>query len=119
MNYYDRLSRMALCLLLLLGTFSCKETPPLSLKVMSKVLLKMHLAESYAQALPKKENSTVHKDPDSLLKYHSMVLDEFHISKASFQKNINYYKKHPDLLDSIYQLVLSDVAILQAKNSKK
>lgn len=86
---------------------------------MSKVLLKMHLAESYAQALPKKDNSTVHKDPDSLLKYHTIILDEFHISKVTFEKNINYYKKHPDLLDSIYQLVLADVAILQAKNSKK
>ncbi len=79
----------------------------------------MHIAEGYAQALPKKENSTVPKNPDSLLKYHAMILDEYRISKNEFQTSLNYYKKHPDLLDSIYQLVLADVVILQAKNNKK
>jgi Domain of unknown function (DUF4296) len=119
MNCFDKLRFVLIAFLMVLGSSSCKEAQPLPLNVMSKILLKMHLAESYAQALPKRENSTVYKDPDSLLKHHAVILDEHRISKEEFEKSLNYYKKHPDLLDSIYQLILADVAILQAKNSKK
>ena len=108
-----------LLLVLSICWLSCHEKAYLPIGTMSKILLKMHLAEGYAQVLPKELNSTVYKNEDSLLKYDAMILKEFKLSKQDFQYNLNYYKQHPELLDSVYLIILSDIAILQAKNNKK
>ncbi len=105
---------------------ACNKPAHLPMNKMSKILLKMHLAEGYAQVLPKNEpltdgksGSMVLKNEDSLLKYNAMILKEFNITKTDFQQSLQYYKRNPELLDSIYQMVLSDIAILQAENKKK
>lgn len=102
-----------------LFVLACQKAEPIPLKKMSEILLKMHIAEGYAQVMPKGENSTAFKNLDSLLMYDSMILKEYKISKQQFQASIQYYKKKPELLDSIYQIMLSEVAVLQAKNNKK
>lgn len=105
---------------------ACNKSDHLPMGKMSKILLKMHLAEGYAQVLPKNEpltdgksGSMLLKNEDSLLKYNAMILKEFNITKTDFQNSLQYYKRNPELLDSIYQMVLSDIAILQAENKKK
>ncbi len=109
---------------LLLLADSCRKKEPLSLKTMSKVLLKMHLAESYVRSIPRtpKPNDSLaaavpFMHDDSLLKYNAQILKEFKITKADFTASLDYYKQKPLLLDSIYQIVLSDIAVMQAKHT--
>lgn len=85
----------------------------------------MHLAESYTKSIPRTQtipDSTgviLFTPEDSLLKYNAMILKEFGISKTEFQNSLDHYKKDPVLLDSIYQMILSDIAIMQAKTPTK
>ena len=82
----------------------------------------MHLAEGYTRVIPRLQNlpdGVTMKQDDSLLKYNAMILKEFNITKTDFQNSLDYYKKRPVLLDSIYQIILADIAILQANNKKK
>ena len=118
-NFSSKLIRFFIPVMFAITLFACSKEKHLSIPVMSKILLKMHLAEGYAMVLPKDENKTLFKNEDSLLKYNAMILKEFKITKTDFDNSLQYYKKNPVLLDSIYQIVLSDIAILQANQKKK
>lgn len=110
-------------MLLLAG--ACKKNTNIPVKKMSKILLSMHLAESYTRSIPRSKtipdsNGLILFTPeDSLLKYNAMILKEFKISKTEFRNSLDYYKRNPVLLDSIYQMILADIAIMQAKTDKK
>ena len=82
---------------------------------MSKILLKMHIAEGYASVLPKEVNSNQLKNMDSLIVFDNTILKEFNISKKTFDENINYYKTQPAKLDSIYLNILNEISLLQTK----
>ena len=82
---------------------------------MSKILLKMHIAEGYASVLPKEVNSNQLKNMDSLIVFDNTILKEFNISKKTFDENINYYKTQPAKLDSIYLIILNEISLLQTK----
>ncbi len=95
---------------------SCISTPgPIPVPKMTKILLEMHLAESYAQHMPKDSGQTSIKNEDSLLVYNAQILKANQITEKDFQNSINWYKTKPELLDSIYQTLLTDIAILQSK----
>lgn len=97
----------------------CKQDkPPINPEQMSSLLLELHLAEAYAQQLAK-ENATIsYKNEDSLLVFNAEILKRQKISEADFRKSLNWYKSRPELLDSIYQNILSNIAILNAKYNK-
>lgn len=77
----------------------------------------MHLAEAYSQIIPKDSTKQFMKNIDSLEYFDATILKEFHISQQKFNQDIEYYKTQPQLLDSIYQLILSELTILQAKQN--
>lgn len=84
---------------------------------MSGVLLDMHLAESYAQQIPGNKGADL-KNQDSLLRFNADILRKHRVTEAQFKTSINWYKQRPDLLDSIYQSILSEYIIMQAKVNK-
>ena len=111
-----------LFLSLLLGIFtfasSCKQDkPPLSPEQMCKLLLELHLAEAYAQQLPNSA-ATNYKNADSLFMFNAEILKRQNVSEMDFRKSLNWYKSRPELLDSIYQTILSNIAILNSKYNK-
>jgi len=100
--------------------FSCNNTPePLPLETMSKILTEMYVAESYAQFVPKDSTQLDSKNQDSLKKYVSAILFENNTNETAFKQSIDWYKSRPDLFDSIYQQVLTDLAIWQTKVDRK
>lgn len=104
---------------MMLSFLACKEKyTPLSHAKMSKILMELHIAESYAQFATKDSNQTSYKNEDTLLLYNAQILMNNKISEQEFQKSIDWYKVHPELLDSIYQKILSDIAILTSKHNK-
>ncbi len=105
-------------LIILIGTLytSCNTSPePIPINKMTKLLLEMHLAEAYAQHMPKDSGQTSIKNEDSLLIYNAQILKANNITEKDFQNSINWYKTKPELLDSIYQTMLTDITILQSK----
>lgn len=98
---------------------SCgNEFKPLPIHKMSEVLLEMHIAESLSQQMPKDSNQTSYKNEDSLLVFNAEILNKYHISESTFKANIDWYKTQPEMLDSVYQNILSEIAILQSKENK-
>jgi hypothetical protein len=93
---------------------ACKEKEPtLSIKTMSSVLKDMHIAEAYAQHMKKDSTNPTIKNADSLFVYNAEILEKHHLNEKEFYKNIDWYKNHPELLDSIYQNILTEIAIYQ------
>jgi len=105
---------IALCSLVCCQT----DKPPISIDQMSKVLLDMHLAESYAQQMPKPVDHYTLKNEDSLRKYHAGILKKYQLSEKQFLQDLHWYTNHPTLLDSVYQIMLTDIAILQTRNNR-
>lgn len=107
---------IGLSLILIAG---CKQDkPPLGPEQMSKLLLELHLAEAYAQQIPRETETISYKNEDSLLIFNAEILKRLRVSESDFRKSLNWYKSRPELLDSIYQTILSDIAILNSKYNK-
>lgn len=79
----------------------------------------MHLADSYAQFATAKDSlSHEIKNQDTLKWSYARVFQIHKVSENEFKDNLNWYKKHPDLLDSVYEKVLSTLAIYQSKQNR-
>lgn len=105
--------------LFIAGAVSCRQEPePLPMDKMSHLLLEMHVAESFAQYAPKDSSRHELKNRDSLARYYSLILKENGLNEEDFRRSMAYYKKRPDLLDSIYQQILADLSILQSRINK-
>lgn len=114
------MSVRSICLFLLLAFISaCREAaPPLTPKRMGALLLDLHLAEAYAQQIPRPESQVSMRNEDSLKAFQAGILTRHGLSESAFRKAINWYTSHPEMLDSVYQNILSEIAILAAKENK-
>jgi hypothetical protein len=93
--------------------------PSISPAKMSSMLTDMHLADAYAQFSTSKDSlSHEIKNEDTLKWSYARVFQIHKVSEKEFKDNLNWYKKHPDLLDSVYQKVLSSLAIYQSKQNR-
>lgn len=98
---------------------SCNQNQKiLPRETLRSMLLDMELAESYVQHI---RTDSLHKTvsiADSLLRYNAEILKRYGSTENDFKVTMNYYRKHPTLLDSLYQDLLTDVSILQSKRKK-
>ena len=85
---------------------------------MGRVLLDMHLAEAYAQQIPRPEGQISMRNEDSLKVFQARILNKHGITESSFRNATNWYTSHPEMLDSVYQNILSEITILSAKENK-
>lgn len=110
-------------LVLLVAVLSCsekKQKPPISLDEMQLLLLDLHLAESYSVGLyPDSLKKKFDKNPDSLAVYYAAVFRHHNINADEFKEVMDWYKQHPDMLDSLYNRVLDKANELQAEQDKK
>jgi hypothetical protein len=111
-----RLTRLIVFLALI---SACREaSPPLAPEKMGRVLLDMHLAEAYAQQIPRPEGQISMRNEDSLKVFQARILNKHGISESAFRNATNWYTSHPEMLDSVYQNILSEITILAAKENK-
>jgi len=87
-------------------------------KKMTQLLLELHLAESLAQHLPKDSLQNEIKNRDSLAIFTKEIFTHNKVTEKEFLQSIEWYKSKPDLLDSMYQNILSEIAILNSKKVK-
>lgn len=86
---------------------SCKvtpnSTPPVPAEKMQKVLLDLHVAEVYSSMLDDSLHQARNKNMDSLAGYYSDVFAHHHITREEFAQGVEWYKKHPSEMDSLYK----------------
>jgi hypothetical protein len=87
---------------------SCKQKdkPPIDDAKMEKLLVDIGLAEAYATLVNDSLHKQRDKNMDSLAVYYQAVLKHHSISLQQFQQALDWYKKHPRELDSLYNRVL-------------
>lgn len=95
----------------------CKsKMPSISQKEMTSILLDMHIADSYAQILPKTDSNSIElKNKDSLKKFYADIFQIHHINENEFKENLDWYGLNTIIMDSMYQSILADLSLLQVK----
>jgi hypothetical protein len=101
---------------------ACKqgqETPPIPEEKMKKVLVDIHLAETYSQGLGDSVANKFEKNSDSLTGFYTSILKHYDLSFKDFNKALDWYKKRPVKLDSLYGKVLTQLIELKAQRGIK
>ena len=106
------------CALLLL--FSCKQKSAfsgdhLSRDLMQKVILDVNLAEAYSISAKDSLHKVGTKNVDSLPAFYKRVFDHYKITEAEFNTSLEWYKSHPEELDSVYAHIIPIANKLQAQ----
>ena len=87
----------------------------LSREMMEKVLLDINLAEAYSISAKDSVHKPGTKNMDSLSAFYKRVFDHYKITDAEFNSSLEWYKGHPEELDSVYAHIIPLANNLQAK----
>ena len=87
--------------------------------MMKKVLLDIHLAEAYSITLKDSLHRAGTKNTDSLAVFYNDIFNHYHITQEQFTQSLNWYKDHPEDLDTIYNNMIPQVVGMQAAAGKK
>ena len=83
-------------------------------------MVDLHMAEAYSVGLyPDSTRKKFDKNPDSLAVYYASVLKHHNLDVIQFKKAVDWYKQHPEMLDSLYNRVLDQASELEAELEKK
>jgi hypothetical protein len=111
---------LVICILVL----SCKHNSNfsgdhLSPKVMQKVMLDITLAEAYSITKKDSLHKGGTKNTDSLAVYYKDIFAHYKITKEQFTQSLNWYKNHPDDMDTMYNNIIPIVTRWQSQPAKK
>lgn len=95
--------------LILFAACDQKEQPPVNADKMQKILTDLHVAEAYSAMVSDTLHIARNKNYDSLAVYYKDILSHHKVTEDEFIKGIDWYKRRPDLLDSVYVNVLNNL----------
>ena len=103
--------------------FACKgkgdfKNGRLSPKVMQDVLLDINLAEAYSTLKKDSSHLPGTKNMDSLGVYYKDIFAHHKITQEQFMQSLNWYKDHPDDMDSLYNNMIPRITKWQAQPLK-
>jgi hypothetical protein len=101
---------------------ACKqgqEVPPVPQEKMGKILVDIHLAETYSQGLGDSVTNKFEKNTDSLTGFYTSILKHYDLSFKEFNEALEWYKERPIILDSLYSKVLVQLIELKAQKGIK
>ena len=70
--------------------------------VMQKILLDINMAEAYSITVKDAGHPGGTKNVDSLPHYYKDILAHYKITEAQLTQSLNWYKAHPDEMDTLY-----------------
>lgn len=99
----------------LLGACDTQTRPDIPKDEMQKILIDLHYAEAWSiiQNRDSIRHNTNIRNPDSLAKYYKTILNHYGLSADELIKNLEWYKLHPDELDSIYIYMIPKTSSLE------
>lgn len=115
MKYYT------ISLLLLLGLPACKHAakakPDNSIDAkdhvspvkMGRILTDIHYAEAYSTMVKDSLHKGNSKNIDSLAYFYKSIFAHYHITQQQFDENVEWYRQHPDQLDTAYARVITEI----------
>ena len=86
---------------------------------MQKVLLDVNLAEAYSLTIKDSLHRRGSKNLDSLAVFYKDIFAHYHITKEQFTVSLDWYKNHPEELDTIYNNMLPIATKWQSLPVKK
>lgn len=120
----NRVFVLILCLLMCsIFIFSCddssKNKPPVSPEKMTDILTDLHLADAHSQGLGTIGGNVYTKNKDSLAVFYNSILKHHNLSYDELKKNLDWYHHHPQILDSVYVMVVQKIEQYQMADSAK
>lgn len=112
---------------LFLGIISCSTPehqeellePVLSEEVMIDLLVDIHIAETVGkEAKRKRKKDTIYQKKDIQQRYQE-VFKIHQIHPPDFQQTFDYYIKHPDQLEKVYEEVVNKITEMEGKGKTK
>lgn len=99
---------------------ACKEAPGKHLpqKKMEDVLLDLAMAEAYSGVTRDNLHPSGAKNIDSLAYYYRQILDHHKVSVEEFRQSIDWYKAHPDVLDTMCNNMMNKGGRIQTEAAK-
>jgi len=82
---------------------------------MQSVLEDIHLAEAYSVLVSPDSVATNEKNYDSLALYCRLIFKHYNITSAEFEQSLDWYKRNPEELDSIYANMIDQIQELETK----
>lgn len=101
---------------------SCNESKPndiLDAHQMEAVLTDIYLAEANSTLVNDSAHTIRNRNIDSLAVYYKAILTHHNISKEKLTKSVDWYKRNPEDLDTIYARVITDLSRLQSQHPQK
>lgn len=109
-------------LVTLLVCFSCcttscklpeKEPNHISPDIMTKLMVDIHMAETYSTMVKDSINSNGKKNPDSLAVFYKDILAHYDVTMEQFSKSLEWYKAHPNDMDTLYNNMIPILTKMQ------
>ena len=82
---------------------------------MTEVLVDVHILEAATGLNVIQQNDTTHKDTNMFYN----VFENNQVSKKQYDESMDYYMKHPDLLNQIYDSVIATLDEVKDTLKKK
>jgi hypothetical protein len=109
-----RLHYLLASALLLMVSCQEKDKAPVAPDKMQKIITDLHFAEVYSSMVDDTLHIARNKNKDSLAVYYRDILAHHKITEQEFMTGLEWYKIHPDELDSIYSRILPQMNALEA-----
>jgi len=79
-----------------------KKEKYISPDVMAELMVDIHMAETYSTMVKDSVHINGKKNPDSLAAFYKDILAHHHVTMEQFSKSLEWYKAHPNEMDSLY-----------------
>lgn len=99
----------------LLSSCISEPEPPLPPDEMKSILMDIHLAEAYSMMVTDSTHYLREKDKDSLAVFYNDILSHYKLSKDEFIDIVDWYRHHPEQMDSVYANMITEMSKLEAK----
>lgn len=105
---------------LLLAVASCNTRPEgvLTSEKMEDVLLDISQAEAYSVQSGDNNHMAGLKNLDSLSKYYNLIFKKHNITPEQYAKSMDYYRKNPTELDSMFSHISDKAGKIQRSLSQ-
>jgi len=111
------MQRFFAIIIICISFFACKPGIPKEIiqpDQMEKVLFDIHVVDGYIGTITKQDTAKIVASS-----YYNGVYKKFNIDSATYNRSLNYYYNHPDLLNKIYENLSKTFEKETAKNTKQ
>jgi len=123
-------TKFSLYIFMLICLFACQKRPVkipekvLNQNEMTSLLTDLHLAQSALSSIPLSDtianpHDTIHSPKSySMDDYILFILKQHDIDTATFKRSIKFYGERPELLEEVYDSVITNLNRLQSETEK-